>query len=218
MIEPPRVLLWDIDGTLIDTTGLITAALDQIYRVFLNRTLPEDELRAIIGIPLSDQVRIFGDPESLGLSADSMKSEFIRFYESNPHMERVVPGAVNALVCARKAGRLTALVTSKNRAEIANTLPRLGILPFVDVVISADDVTNPKPDPEGVLAALRNLGASSDEAVFIGDTVHDLRAGRAAGVRRVAVTWGAGPLALLLAESPEFVCHHPDQLLSIFGI
>jgi pyrophosphatase PpaX len=208
----PRALLWDIDGTLIDTTGLITAALDHIYRKYLGRTLPPNGLRAIIGTPLAEQIRVFGDPADYGADPAAMEADFIRFYEANQRLERIVQAAVDALILGNRAGRPTALVTSKNLAEIQNTLPRLGVAPFVDAVVSADDVHDPKPHPEGVLLALERLNAPAEEAVFIGDTVHDLRAGRAAGVARCAVTWGAGPRETLLAEAPEIVCDDPQDL------
>jgi HAD superfamily hydrolase (TIGR01509 family) len=214
----PKVLLWDIDGTLIDTTILIVAALDHVYRTFLGRTLPPDEIRAIIGTPLYEQIRVLGPPEDFGADPEAMEAEFIRYYEANRDKERIIPEVVDTLIRGKMLGRPMALVTSKNRAEIANTLPRLGIAEYVDFIVSADDVSVPKPNPEGVLLALAALNAKPEEAVFIGDTVHDLRAGRAAGVRRCAVTWGAAPRALLLAEEPEIVCDDPLALSALLGL
>src|SRR5439155_19600371 len=107
---PPTTLLWDVDGTLIDTTTLIVAALDHIYRRFIGRTLPPEEISGIIGIPLSEQVAVFGDPRKFGADPEEMKAEFIRFYESNRDMERVIPEAVDALIQGKRAGRKTALV------------------------------------------------------------------------------------------------------------
>lgn len=218
MNTPPRALLWDIDGTLIDTTRLIVASLDHIYRVFLNRTLPPDELRAIIGTPLSAQIRIFGEPEQFGADAVEMEAEFIRYYEAHRDQERIIDEAVAALIAGKKAGRPTALVTSKNRAEIANTLPRLGIRPYVDLIVSAEDVERPKPDPACVRMAVERLGVTPHHALFIGDTVHDMRAGREAGVVRCAVMWGASPRPLLLAEQPEYICEYPRDLPALLGI
>jgi pyrophosphatase PpaX len=211
-------LLWDIDGTLIDTTHLVAEGLDHVYRIFLSRTMPMDEIRAIIGTPLSEQVRIFGDPAQWGVSADEMEAEFIRYWESRKHEERLIPEVIATLIAGKRQARKTALVTSKNHAEIRNTLPRTGISGFVDAIVTADDVTNPKPDPEGVGQALRLLGSTPADAIFIGDTVHDLRAGLAAGVARCAVTWGAAPRARLVAESPEFICDEPSKLAELLGI
>jgi HAD superfamily hydrolase (TIGR01509 family) len=214
----PSALLWDIDGTLIDTTHLVAGGLDHVYRVFVGRTLPMHEIRALIGIPLSEQVRIFGDPREFGTDSAEMEAEFIRYWEARKNEERVVPEAVAALIAGKRAGRGTALVTSKNHAEIANTLPRIGIAEYVDAVITADDVNDPKPHPEGVLLALSRLGVDPDQALFIGDTVHDLRAGQAAGVRRCAVTWGAAPRALLVAEAPDLMCDDPADLMRLLGL
>lgn len=214
---PPDGLLWDIDGTLIDTTSLIVSALDHTYRTFLGKTLPADEIRAIIGTPLSEQVRVFGDPRETGSDPLAMEAEFIRYYEANRHLERVIPEVVDMLITGKKAGITTALVTSKNNEEIANTLPRLGIESYVDLIVSADDVCLPKPDPEGILLALSTLKLDPSSTVFIGDTVHDMRAGRAAGVHCCAVAWGAAPRALLEAEQPEWICSTPRDLATFVG-
>src|SRR5207248_1858684 len=151
-----------------------------------------------------------GDPRNECIDPGDMMEEFIRYYEANRQQERIITEAVDTLILGKQMGRKTGLVTSKNREEIANTLPHLGIADFVDVIISADDITNPKPDPEGVLLALKSLDARPEEAVFIGDTVHDMRAGKGAGVARCAVTWGAASRESLLAEEPEWVCESPE--------
>jgi len=211
-------LLWDIDGTLIDTTHLVAAGLDHVYRKFLGRTMPLSDIRAIIGRPLSEQVRIFGEPEQWGTNPDEMEAEFIRYWEARRHEERLIPEVIQTLIAGKQAGRKTALVTSKNHAEIANTLPRMEIADFVDAIITADDVTNPKPDPEGVKLALRLLESNSEQALFIADTVYDMRAGKAAAVKRCAVTWGAAPRENLLAEEPDFICDDPSELRNLLGI
>jgi len=125
------------------------------------------------------------------------------------------------LIEGKRRGFPTALVTSKNDAELANTLPRLGIADYVDAVVSADAVTHPKPDPEGLRLALMRLAIPPERipnAVYIGDTVHDMRAARLAGVRGVGVTWGAAPRPLLAAEAPAVLCDTPDELRRVlFG-
>jgi pyrophosphatase PpaX len=211
-------MLWDIDGTLVDTTALIVAALDHTYRTFLGRTAPEPFLRGLIGTPLYEQIRVFGDPRAFGVDPDAMQAAFIDHYEQHKHEERIIDDAVRALVAGCDAGRPTALVTSKNRAEVANTLPRLGLDDRIRVIVTAEDVPRPKPHPDGVLRALSLLGASPDEAVFIGDTVYDLRAGRAAGVRCCAVTWGAATRDQLLAEDPALLCDSPVILTTVLRI
>ncbi|MCS6777998.1 MAG: HAD family hydrolase [Chloroherpetonaceae bacterium] len=211
----PSCLLWDVDGTLIDTTALIAESLDMVYRRFYGRTLPPERLRALIGTPLKDQVRIFGDPETFGVSAATVMQAFIHHYETNRHRERILTDVTQLLIAGKRAGIPTGLVTSKNQQELANSLPRLGIADYIDVAITADDVTRPKPDPEGIQMALHRLQipqAQWPQVVYIGDTVHDMRAAHAAGVRPVAVLWGAGPPELLAAQNPERLCATPQEL------
>ena len=208
-------LLWDVDGTLTDTTSLIAESLDHIYRRFYGQTLAYDELRALIGTPLRSQIRVFGEPESFGVDSETVMAEFIAFYESQKSREKILTGVIELLVEGKRRGLRTALVTSKNREELDNTLPRLGIVEFIDLAVTADDVANPKPDPEGLRLALKTFGAVPEEAFYIGDTVHDMRAAQGADVKGIAVTWGAGPRLLLEAQSPAHLCDTPEQLRSI---
>jgi pyrophosphatase PpaX len=222
MLEPtPSCLLWDIDGTLIDTTKLIAAALDHIYNRFYHRTLSETELRALIGTPLKHQIRVFGEPEAFGTDENTVIRAFIEYYEAHRDQERILLPVISVLKEGKRRGFPTGLVTSKNRAEIANTLPRLNIADDVDVIITADDTPNPKPAPDGLLAALECLHiplAQRPLAVYIGDTVHDVQAAQAAGIRSIAVTWGAAPRSLLEAQKPTALCDTPAALACLlFG-
>jgi pyrophosphatase PpaX len=211
-------LLWDIDGTLIDTTDLVISGLDYVYRKFIGKTLPYDKIRALVGIPLVKQLQIFGDFESIGATQEEMEKEFIRFWEERKDREKVFTVVTDTLIRGFKAGIKTGLVTSKNLSEIANTLPRLGIADYLDCVICADDVRNPKPDPEGILLALKRMGVKPEDAVFIGDSVYDMRAGRDAGVRRCAVTWGAASKQDLMAEAPDLICDNQSDLRRLLNI
>ncbi len=211
----PSALIWDIDGTLIDTTLLITNALDFVYRRYFGRTLPFEERRAIIGIPLKKQIRVFGEPEALGVDEQAITDDFIAYYETHRDEERILTDVIAVLIEWKRRGFPTALVTSKNDAEIANTLPRLGIADEVDVVVSADAVTHPKPDPEGLRLALQRLAIPTENrtsACYIGDTIHDMQAAQAAGICAIGVTWGAAGRERLAAESPTALCDTPDEL------
>ncbi len=211
-------LLWDIDGTLIDTTDLVISGLDHVYRKFVGKTLPYDEIRALVGIPLVKQLQIYGDFATIGTTQEEMEREFIRFWEERKDQEKVLTIVTDTLIRGFQAGIKTGLVTSKNLSEIANTLPRLGIADYLDCVISADDVRNPKPDPEGILLALRRMGVKPEDAIFIGDSIYDMRAGRDAGVRRCAVTWGAASKQYLLAEAPDIICDNQIDLRRLLYI
>ena len=213
-----KALLWDIDGTLIDTTNLVIDGLDHAYLKYYGRSMPAADIRNLVGIPLAKQLQILGDPAEHGTTLEEMESEFIRYWEARKDEERILTPVINTLIAGKKAGYPTALVTSKNRVEINNPLPRMGILPYVDLIICADDVTNPKPDPEGVRKALAFFEVEPEEAVFIGDSIHDMRAGEAAGVQRCGVTWGAATEEQIRAENPEFLCNKMDELGKLLRI
>jgi HAD superfamily hydrolase (TIGR01509 family) len=145
-------------------------------------------------------------------------SDFIAHYESQKSRERILTPVVALLIEGKKRGLPTALITSKNREELNNTLPRLEIADYVDLAVTADDVAHPKPDPEGLLQALKRLGATAASAVYTGDTVHDMRAARGAGVRGIGVTWGAASRPLLEKERPTAICDTVDELRAVlFG-
>jgi pyrophosphatase PpaX len=200
---------------MVDTTALIADALGFIYEKYFQRNLPYDERRALIGTPLKKQIRVFGDLEALGVDEREITEDFIRYYEANRDRERILEPVTAVLIEGKRRGLPTGLVTSKNREELTNTLPRLGIADYIDVAITADDVTHPKPYPEGILLALSRLSIPPDrapQAVYIGDTVHDMRAAKAANIQGIGVTWGAAPRISLEAEAPTFLCDSPEQL------
>lgn len=217
--QPPiRCALFDIDGTLVDTVELIVRALQHTFHKHLGVTIPRDELRRTIGLPLHKQVRLFDYLVDFVPDHQAMEADEIAYYEANKHLERVIGEAVDALKEAKRAGLSVALVTSKNRQELETFLPRLNLNGWVDAVVSSSDVLHPKPAPDPVVVALQRLHSQPEEAVFIGDTVYDIQSARAAGVRVIAVGWGAHPVQMLRAESPDWLFEQPEQLREFFHV
>ncbi len=211
----PSALIWDVDGTLTDSTALIAEALDHIYLRFYQRETTYDERRALIGTPLKKQIRIFGEPEQYGTTEEAVFEAFIGCYEAGKHRERILNDVIAVLALGSNLGIPTGLVTSKNREELANTLPRLGIASAISIAVTADDIAHPKPAPDGILLALNQLGVSLEDAhaaCYIGDTTHDMQAARGAGVRLIGVAWGAAGKERLTAENPEFIADTPALL------
>jgi HAD superfamily hydrolase (TIGR01549 family) len=222
-LDPKEIacLLWDVDGTMVDTTELIVSSLDYIYRKYYHQTAPEAAIRGLIGTPLRKQIRFFGDPADYGTTEEAVTQDFIQYYEQNRDRERVLPEVTELVNAGFAKGIPTGLVTSKNREELSNTLPRLGIAGSVQVAVTADDVVHPKPAPEGILLALQRLDIPVNRrlnAVYIGDTVHDMRAGGDAGVKTIAVTWGAATTEMLKAVSPTVICADFRQLHALLGL
>lgn len=208
-----RAILFDIDGTLIDTVDLIVKALDYTYRKHLGVALPREEIRRLIGLPLKVQMRYLDDRVAGNAPHEQMEADEVAYYKAHRDMERVIPEAVGAVRAAYCKGYATGLVTSKNREELRLSLPKLALDDFVDAIVTADDTERHKPAPDPVLKALERLGVAPESAIYIGDTVFDISCGRAAGVQAAAVAWGAHLPEDLRAAQPDYYFETPADLL-----
>jgi len=140
-----------------------------------------------------------------------------RDYNLSNHDARVsaFPGVTEMVREVRARRRATALVTSKNRSASERGLALVGLAGTMDAIVTCDDVERPKPDRQPVDVALSRLGATAGSAVFVGDSLHDLASGRAAGVRTAAALWGPFNRADLEAGEPDHWLERPDDLVHI---
>ena len=188
MRTPLRAVLFDLDGTLIDSIGLIVAAMHYAFEGF-DGTVPADSAwMAGIGTPLFKQLALYArSPEELEILRERYRAyQFL-------HHDNVIkeyPGTTAVLESLRARGLAMGIVTSKGDELAKRGLELTGLARFIDVVIGADSVTKYKPEPEPVLLALERLDVRVDEAVMIGDSPHDISSGNAAGVATVGVLWG----------------------------
>lgn len=207
-----RTMLFDLDGTLIDSIRLI---IDSYHHTLATHRLPprtdDDWLRGI-GTPLRVQFAEWSEHPGL----EAMIATY-RDYNLANHDACVTPypGVTDAVRRVRAAGIRTGLVTSKNRPGAVRGLRLCELEELMEVIVGADDVVNPKPHPEPVELALRLLGADPETAVYVGDSVHDMESGRAAGVRTAAVLWGPFSRAHLERTEPDYWLERPADLLGL---
>jgi pyrophosphatase PpaX len=196
----PLALLFDLDGTLVDSIGLILASFRHTFRTHLGQVPPDAQWIAGLGTPLFTQLRGFTDDDAL---ARAMTATY-RAYQMEHHdaLMRAYEGVPEAMRELRERGHATAVVTSKMRDLAERALRFTGLRDTIDVVIGMEDSTRHKPDPEPVRIALAALGRGAGEALFLGDSPHDIRAGNAAGVITVAAEWGPFAPAELDAARP----------------
>jgi pyrophosphatase PpaX len=206
-------VLFDLDGTLIDSIRLI---LDSYHHTLAAHGNPprtdEDWLRGV-GAPLNVQFAEWRD--ELG-KLEAMVATY-REYNLAHHdrMVTVYPGIVAAVGSLRAAGRRTGLVTSKNRQGALRGLTLVRLEAMMDVLVCADEVTNPKPHPEPVEKAVALLGADPAATVYVGDSIHDMVSGRAAGVRTAAALWGPFGREHLELATPDYWLETPADLLTL---
>ena len=204
------VVLFDLDGTLVDSGAIILASFKHATQTVLRREFPDEHILAAVGgSNLDEQMRRL-DKERV--------DELVTVYRA--HNE---PLQSELLACAgmpavvhelRAQGRRLGIVTAKRQQTIALAFDAVPDLGEFDVVVGCDDTQRHKPDPEPILHALAVLGARPEDAAYVGDSPFDVRAGKAAGVFTVAVTWGKiHPRERLEAERPDAVVDSAEELL-----
>jgi pyrophosphatase PpaX len=180
------VVLFDFDGTVVDSGAIILASMRHATETVLQRSYTEQELMASVGGPgLEAQMEVFGP---------GRVEELVRVYRAHnePLHEtlEIFPGVEDLLVRLRDEGRTLGLVTAKRRTTVELAFARLPLAHLFETVVAGDDTIKHKPNPEPLLLALERLGASAGEAAYVGDSPYDMQAARAAGLYAVGVTWG----------------------------
>ncbi len=201
--------LFDLDGTLIDTSELIARSFRYASGVVLGEVKPDDVLMANVGQPLMKQMEILGGDKA---------QELYDVYREHNHAHhdeyiRSYPGINELLDELRARGAKLAVVTSKSRETVDMAFRSIPIERYFETVISTDDTANHKPDPQPLMLAMRRLDVHPDESVYIGDSPFDIQAGQAAGMMTAAVGWGMFAPVRLKELEPDFYFEKPDEIL-----
>ena len=199
--------LFDLDGTLIDSIPLIMESFRHTMRTHLGAVPDDAGWRAGFGTPLRPQLRKFArDDEHASQMVDTYRAYTDAHHDR--HLKSYA-GVDEALATLHGAGARLAVVTSKTHALARRGLVRCGLNEYFGVLVGADDVAQHKPHPAPVLAALDRLSADPMDTVFIGDSPHDMEAGRAAGVQTAAALWGPFSREVLASASPDHWLSEP---------
>ncbi len=209
----PAALLFDLDGTLVDSIELILSSARYAFVDFAGRAPTDEEWRAGIGRPLLTVLREHAGDDA---EADRLLVRY-REYQMEHHdrLMRAYDGIVVALRAWAVAGHPLAVVTSKSDWLARKALQLVGIDDLFPVLVGCDTSVNHKPHPEPVERALALLGASAADAIFVGDSAHDVESGRAAGVYTVGVTWGAFSRAELESAGADAVLDSVAELSTL---
>ncbi|MBI2434020.1 MAG: HAD-IA family hydrolase [Candidatus Hydrogenedentes bacterium] len=203
-----RAVIFDLDGTLIDSTEAIVASMFHMFDV-MERTRPlRQAIIDSIGHPLEVQLTYLTDCPP----AHCIPIYRRHYAEHSAAQTFLLPGARETLEALQAAGLRLAFATSKSRISAEMLLEHLGVLHFFEARIGPEEVQHTKPHPEAVLRALEALEVGPNEAIFVGDMHFDVLAGAAAGVRTLALTTGYATRRELEALQPEAVF---DSLLEV---
>lgn len=210
--DRPFAVLFDLDGTLIDSIGLL---LKCVRHTFGGRTpAPTDEeWVAGIGTPLAKQLAPYASSEAEVLELTTRYRTFQR--EQHDQLTSAFPGVVDTLTELSRRGHPMGVVTSKSNEMMHRGLSWTGLDVFMKTTIGMDSCTIHKPEAFPVLLALEELGYSPDEAVFVGDSPHDILSGNAAGVVSVAALWGPFTRAQLATAKPKVYIERIEKLVPV---
>lgn len=207
-----EVVLFDLDGTLIDTLDLIRESMRYTTATVLGEALPDEVLMHNVGVPLIVQMREFDEARA---------DEMLRVYREHnwrvhDALVKEYPGVEPALQALVGAGYRLGIVTSKARAVAQRGLERFDLAPFFDVIVSYDDVPVHKPEPYPLTHAADALGVSALQCAYVGDSPHDMAAAAAAGCVAVAALWGVSERERLLAAGAEYEAGCMGDVVSLF--
>ena len=206
------VVLFDLDGTLIDSGAMIVASMQHAAKTVLGREVEKELLTAAIGGPgLVAQMR--------GLDPARVDELIAAYRDHNEPLHEELEAfweVVEVLPRLRAEGRRLGIVTAKRRATVQLAFRRLpGLEANFEVIVTSDDTERQKPDPEPILAALEHLDARPELAAYVGDSPYDIQSAKAAGVFSVAVAWGGiHDGDVLRREDPDVFVEHAEELLA----
>ena len=211
----PRLVLFDFDGTLVDSQHSIVAAFSKACRDHGIAGVDPAAIRRHIGLPLAQAIAA-NLPQAhrhrAGDIAESYKLAHRALAQDSDH-DPLFPGAFDAVKALKRAGALLGIATGKGRRGLTATLEKRGLAAEFDVLRSADDGPG-KPDPWMVQSALDELGLGPQDAIVVGDTSFDMLMALNAGVSAIGVGWGYHPEAELIAAGAACVVREFDALLA----
>lgn len=207
-----NVVLFDLDGTVLDTYGAILGSLRYSTEKVLGKALPDDVLVEKVGQPLITQMKSF--------TPDPLQQEAIMhaYRQHNEHglNSKITPfpGMKEVLEQLREQGYVTGIVTSKRRAVAEPSLVHFGMREGLACLNGLEDSAAHKPKPDPLLQAAKDIGVSPNQCMYVGDSPYDLQAAHAADMPCIGVTWGKFfSREVLEPEHPTIMVTDPHQLI-----
>jgi phosphoglycolate phosphatase len=201
MAKSLKLVVFDCDGTLVDSQHMILAAMHAVYAAHAIPVPDRETLLSVIGLSLPQAFEQLG-AATPGFPVASMCAGYRASFQAMRaaqmhHLEPLYPGAAEAVTAlARRENVVLGVATGKSQRGVRAVLARHGLLQHFITIKTADDAPS-KPDPGMVLAAMRDAGVGASDTVVVGDTIYDIAMARAAGAAAIGVTWGYHPGAAL---------------------
>lgn len=205
-----EAVLFDIDGTLLDTTELIFRCYEHTISAHKLSHKTRKDMSVIFGKPLKECYQLLFPNEDIARLSETHMS----FQEKNLHLSKPFVYVKKTLRSLKENGFKIAAITTRSKRTSIKSLEVNRIASYFDLVISREDVINPKPHPEPIIMALEYFNVSPKHAIMIGDTQVDIKAGRNARIYTIGVTHGPTKDALI-KDKPNVVINNISEIISL---
>ena len=207
-----ETVLFDLDGTVVDSGGIILASMRHATREVLGRDYSDAELMQAVGGP--------GLEAQMQALAPDQVEELVDVYRAHNeplHDElEACLGMEGVLARLHAEGRRLGVVTAKRRSTVELAFARVPLGHLFDAIVGGDETERHKPDPQPLLLGAERLGAEPSRTAYVGDSPFDVRAAKAAGIYAIAVTWGRiHDREKLEAEEPDAIVDSAEELLAV---
>lgn len=214
----PKLVMFDLDGTLIDSVPELADATDQMLRQLGRAPAGMNKVRNWVGngAPVLVRRALADGYDHQAISAEQEAEAlaiFMQAYGKVDSQTTVYPGALECLSSLHKLGIKIGMVTNKPEEFLPNLLAEIDMAQYFEWVVGGDTLPQKKPDPAGLLWVMQQAGVSAEECLFVGDSKNDVHAAHAAQVACVAVTYGYNYGEPISSENPALVV---DDLRELF--
>ncbi|MCL4536851.1 MAG: HAD-IA family hydrolase [Nitrospirae bacterium] len=210
---PIKLIIFDLDGTLIDSSIDIANAINYAIEPYGARPITVKETISLVGEGITRLIEKLIERESINADRNALTERFLEHYSA--HLidnTTIYPGVRETLQKLKDYKK--AVISNKREALSTKILNDLGLLKYLDLVVGSDTTPERKPSPIPILHVLSKLNIRPEDAVIVGDSNFDIEAGKAAGIKTIAVTYGYRPLDLL--KGADFIIDRMDELIDIF--
>ncbi|MCM3786383.1 pyrophosphatase PpaX [Neobacillus mesonae] len=207
-----NTVLFDLDGTIIDTNELIISSFLHVLGELGPGVLPREEIIPHMGGTLEQQMQAF--------TGKAEVAEYVtgyRAYNAIHHdaMVNPFPNVLTVVEQLHAQGIRMGVVTTKIRPSTLKVLEAFDLKKYMEVIVTVSDVTHPKPHPEPVLKAVEELGVDPATTVMVGDSPVDIQSAKAAGVKAAGVAWSLKGEAKLMEYGPDYILHDMNDILTL---
>lgn len=217
MTTDVRTILFDLDGTILDTNDLIIESFIQSLKGVVPEPFGREHIIPSMGQPLSAQMQLFSGLEDVSHLVAAYREINLRLHDD---YVKPFPGVQEVLAGLQAHGIQLGIVTTKMRMTTERGLRYAGLYDYIMPrgIVTIDDVMNPKPHPEPVLMAVEALGADPAATLMVGDSVVDIEAAEAAGVASVGVAWSLKGEEKLRQSGARHIIHDMRELYELVGL